>query len=122
MSSVRFELEKHKLQNKIRQHEHGLLGGIGSFLRGATASTNADSSSLSDSLSQGLKASADAFLESPDKIETIVKAASLLKNPRSTSLGTIVLGSIIGGVLASRLYYRQKDAVPSTEKVEAEQA
>jgi len=114
MSSARFEIEKRKLEYKIRQKEHSVLGGFGSWFLGALAG-KPESVSLTESLTEGLKVSADQFLENPDKLDTIIKAASLLKSPSKSSLGTVVLGSIIGGVLASRLYYKDKE-VPSSEE------
>lgn len=108
MSSARFEIEKLKLKYKIRQKERGALGGFGSWFLGALSGKPA-SASLTESLTVGLKESADQFLENPDKLDTIIKAASLLKSPSKSSLGTVVLGSIIGGVLASRLYYKNRE-------------
>lgn len=111
MSSARFEIEKRKLEYKIRQKEQGAFGGLGSWLLGAMSGSSS-TKSLPDTLTESLKVSADQFLESPDKLDTIFKAASLLKNPKRSSLGTVVLGSIIGGILASRYYYKENQQKP----------
>jgi len=138
MSSARFEIEKRKLEYKIRQKERGALGGFGaaffSALKGSTSSASSKASSVSsntesllahslplqEKLSEGLKIAADQFLENPDKLDTVIKTVAILKDPKKSSLGTIVLGSLIGGILVGRYYFNKYESdIPESKKSEA---
>jgi len=115
MSSVRIELEKRKLENRIRQREQGVFNGASSWVRAMLAGES-PTNSLTTTISEELKRSADQFLEGPDKIDKIIDAASLLKGSKS-SMGTVILGSIIGGIIASRFYLKKGNA---SDKITAE--
>ena len=109
--SARFEIEKRKLANKIRQKERNALGGLGSWFLGAW-SANSETNALNNNFQEGLKSSVYQVLENPEHLDKVVKAAGLFKASKMSSLGTVVLGSIIGGILASRLYLNKTDGKP----------
>jgi len=121
MRSARYELEKRKLELKLKEREQGLFSGItGAFFSALKSSSNSNGTDWNELTSKGaniigkladavddnsaetLKNIASKELESKD-LNSIVKLASLLGGKRS-SMGMVVLGSIIGGVWAAQRF------------------
>ena len=82
--------------------ENSVYGGLGSWLIGSLLGSKKTTS----------EAKAQSFVEKSiepieqlppqDKIETLAKASSFFTGKKTGSLGLVVVGSIIGGILASR--------------------